>query len=99
MGTEQIHDAFAREVLASKENATFFFRNILPDKISKNLDFGSIEQENTSYIDENLHTYFSDVVYSCRYSGSVLKIALLFEHKSYVPQFPHFQLLRYILNI
>ncbi len=41
----------------------------------------------------------SDAVYSCRYSGSVLKIALLFEHKSFVPQFPHFQLLRYILNI
>jgi predicted transposase/invertase (TIGR01784 family) len=99
MGTEQIHDAFAKEVLASKENAAFFFRNVLPKKISKSLDFCSIEQENTSYIDETLHSYFSDAVYSCRYSGSVLKIALLFEHKSFVPQFPHFQLLRYILNI
>jgi predicted transposase/invertase (TIGR01784 family) len=94
MGTEQIHDAFAR-----KENAAFFFRNILPENISKKLKFDSLKQETGSYIDDSLQTYFSDVVYSCRYAGSAVKIALLFEHKSSVPQFPHLQLLRYILNI
>jgi predicted transposase/invertase (TIGR01784 family) len=75
------------------------------------------------YTDERLDTYFSDLVFTCRYSGTYLngngarragmkrnigyngntesdiKLALLFEHKSFVPTFPHNQLLRYILNI
>ena len=99
MGTQNIHDAFARETLSYKDNAACFFRGILPEDVGKRLDFESLQEEKTSYTDKDLSAYFSDVVYSCRYSGSVLKIALLFEHKSFVPQFPHFQLLRYILNI
>jgi len=59
------------------------------------------------YTDERLDTYFSDLVFTCRYSGTYLngntesdiKLALLFEHKSFVPTFPHNELLRYILNI
>jgi predicted transposase/invertase (TIGR01784 family) len=99
MGTQNIHDSFAREILSYKENAVCFFRGILPEDVVKRLDFKSLTEDKTSYTDEELAAYFSDVVYECRYKGSFLKIALLFEHKSFVPQFPHFQLLRYILNI
>ncbi len=34
MGTEQVHDTSAKEMLAGKENAAFFFRNIFPGRPS-----------------------------------------------------------------
>jgi predicted transposase/invertase (TIGR01784 family) len=37
--------------------------------------------------------------YPAGYTETGIKLALLFEHKSFVPSFPHTQLLRYILNI
>ena len=99
MNTKNIHDSFAREMLSHKDNAVCFFRGILPEDVVKRLNFKSLTEDKTSYTDEELATYFSDVVYECRYKRSFLKIALLFEHKSYIPEFPHRQLLRYILNI
>ena len=99
MGNNNPHDSFAKEVLSRRENAECFFRGILPPEVEENLNLGSLTEEKTSYTDEELSAYFSDVVYECGYKGSSLKIALLFEHKSYVPNFPHRQLLRYILNI
>ncbi len=99
MGTENIHDAFARETLSYKDNAACFFRGILPKDMGKRLDFGNLQEEKTSYTDKDLSAYFSDVVYECGYKGSVLKLVLLFEHKSFVPVFPYSQLLQYILNI
>jgi predicted transposase YdaD len=98
MGTQNIHDAFARETLSYKDNAACFFRGILPEDVGKRLDFESLREEKTSYTDRDLSAYFSDVVYECSYKGSLLKIALLFEHKSFVPVFPYSQLLQYILN-
>ena len=99
MNTNNIHDSFARETLSYKDNAACFFRGILPEDVREKLDFESLTEEKTSYTDEELSAYFSDVVYECGYKGSPLKLALLFEHKSYIPVFPHRQILRYILNI
>jgi len=99
MGTQNIHDIFARETLSYKDNAACFFRGILPEDVGKRLDFESLREEKTSYTDKDLTAYFSDVVYECIYKGSLLKIVLLFEHKSFVPVFPYSQLLQYILNI
>jgi predicted transposase/invertase (TIGR01784 family) len=77
------------------------FGGILPDALRANLKLRTLKLDTTSYTDEKLEQYFSDVVYNCSYmSGrSMVKLALLFEHKSFIPQFPHAQLLRYINNI
>src|SRR6056297_82572 len=85
------HDVFAKEVLSHKQNAVDFFRGILPDPLRATLRLRSIKLDTTSYTDRELEKYFSDVVYNCSYrSGtSSAKLALLFEHKSFVPRFPH----------
>ena len=95
------HDIFAKEMLSDKKNAVTFFGGILPERLQATLDLRSIEADKTSYSDEKLKEYFSDIVYNCSYrSGrSGVKLALLFEHKSFIPKFPYAQLLRYILNI
>ena len=99
MNQKNIHDSFARETLSHRDNAACFFRGILPGDVGKRLNFESLREEKTSYTDKELAAYFSDVVYECGYEGSSLKMALLFEHKSHVPDFPYSQILRYILNI
>jgi predicted transposase/invertase (TIGR01784 family) len=50
-------------------------------------------------VDEDLNDYFADLLYTCQLrNGEQVRIALLFEHKSYPEKHPHFQLLRYLLN-
>jgi len=99
MGKNNPHDTFAREFLSYKQNAVDFFKGILPEKIARNLDLQTLAEDKNNYTDEKLHQYFSDVVYTCRYTGGIIKLCLLFEHKSFPPRFPHSQLLRYISNI
>jgi len=65
--------------------------------LASHLDLASLKLDNTSYIDEDLQDTYSDLVYDCKLkNGQHSKITLLFEHKSYQPKFPKFQLLDYI---
>ncbi len=65
----------------------------------KRLDLSTLALDNNTYIDEGLKEYFSDIVYNCLCKDKELKIALLFEHKSSLVNFPHLQLLKYLLKI
>jgi len=89
-----------------------FLQGVLPNDILRRLDLQSLTQDKTTYTDEHLDEYFSDIVYTSTYQDTrkhtkgqhekpagEIKLSLLFEHKSFVPAFPHTQLLRYILNI
>jgi predicted transposase/invertase (TIGR01784 family) len=55
--------------------------------------------EKDTFINEQLHDKYSDIIYSCSYAGVKAKLVLLFDHKSFVPAFPHIQLLSYITGI
>ncbi|MCF6240062.1 MAG: Rpn family recombination-promoting nuclease/putative transposase [Bacteroidales bacterium] len=93
------HDKFFKKIFSKKENIKELLFEILPDEIVKKLNLETIELDSTEYIDEKLRTNFSDLVYNCRYKEQIIKISLLFEHKSSPEQYPHFQLNRYMLNI
>lgn len=93
------HDAFAKAVMSNIENARDFFNGVLPAELKQAVDLSALQEEKDSYIDETLSEYYSDIVYSCRYRENTVKLVLLFEHKSYLPKYPHFQVLRYKLNI
>ena len=94
------HDKLFKEIESIKENAEDLIRGTFPANLLERIDLGSLKLDNNSYIDENLQEYFSDLVYECKYTGKVtIKISLLFEHKSYVPDFINLQLLKYILGI
>ena len=43
--------------------------------------------------------HFSDIVYTCFCKDKDIRIALLFEHKSYCVTCPYLQLLKYLLKI
>ena len=43
--------------------------------------------------------YFSDLIYTCNWkSGDAIQLSFLVEHKSYLPETIHLQLLRYLLE-
>ncbi len=99
MGTENPHDRFAKSVMSKIENAKDFFGGVLPEGPRELIDIETLRLEKESYVDEELSEFFSDIVYTCRYRGSAVKLVLLFEHKSFVPKYPHLQLLQYKLNV
>lgn len=75
-----------------------YLQYFLPSKLVEKLDVSTLSQEATSFLDDQLNEHFSDVIYSCQYGESVVKITLLLEHKSYVPPLPWLQLLQYMTN-
>ncbi len=99
MRRKGLHDEFFKEVFSHKEEMQEFIIQTFPTEIVNKLDFQTLIYENTTYIDNRLKKYFSDLVYTCSYGKRTIKIALLFEHKSKAVEFPQFQLLEYILKI
>ena len=93
------HDSFFKQVFSNKEHAVDFSKHILPSEITRNLDFTTFNLENVSYVDEDLAEHFSDMVYSCYYKYSQIKIAILFEHKSSPDNNLPYQILKYMTMI
>ena len=93
------HDRFFKSLFSRKQEVIDFVKGVFPDKILKRIDFNSFQADPNAYVDKRLQEHFSDFVYNCNYGSNLVKIALLFEHKSTKPPYPHFQLLQYILNI
>lgn len=92
------HDKFFKENFTIKDNAIDFVQGVLPEEILEVLDTTSLTLANTSYIDQQLDEYFSDVVYDCstKDKRNKLQISFLFEHKSYQDPLIRVQLLNYI---
>ena len=97
------HDKFFKASFSRLEVARDFITAQLPDALRQTLDLSAMALSDSSFVDGSLDEYFADLVYECpsRSPDGVetsLRVALLFEHKSYTVRYPHFQLLRYLLN-
>ena len=96
---ENIHDRFFKDNFSQRDIAVAFIEELFPPELSEKLDLSTFTMTNNSYIDPALDEYFADIVYSCQYGESqLIQIAILFEHKSYKEKYPHFQLMRYLVN-
>ena len=93
------HDTFFKSVFSEKENAIAHLEVVLPPRLGKNIDLSKINIEKKSFLDDELKKYYSDIVYTGYYKNNTVKLSFLYEHKSYTVQYPHFQVLRYMLNI
>ncbi|MDY6824375.1 MAG: Rpn family recombination-promoting nuclease/putative transposase [Thermodesulfobacteriota bacterium] len=93
------HDLFFKKVFSSRENAADFVRHTLPPELAAEMDFNTLAIEKGSHVDAALAENFSDTVYTCQFSGTQIKIALLFEHKSAPDNNLPFQLYRYMGNL
>lgn len=96
----QSHDKFFKTLFSGKDEIKEFVTKTLPTEITENLQLETLELDQTEYVESNLRTTYSDLVYNCKYrNNTVIKISLLFEHKSSPEKFPHLQLLGYMLKI
>mgnify|MGYP001171440633 CR=1 FL=1 len=93
------HDEFFKYLFSILEAAKVFFQTFLPADVLACLDLETLEPDETDYITPELASVFSDKVFRCRLRGKttdiLTAIALLLEHKSYAPAYPHFQLNEY----
>jgi len=97
---DSIHDNFIRTILANKELAADYFENCLPDIISQQLDFSTLEQQADSYLSDELQKTLADIVYACYKKGGAekIKVCLLIEHKSYPDKYTPIQIGGYIFS-
>ena len=97
---ENIHDKFFKDNFSRSDIALDFVRIMFPPALVSRLRMDTFTLTPNSYVEPNLDEYFADIVYTCQLNGSdrPVEIAILFEHKSYREKYPHFQLLRYLLN-
>jgi predicted transposase/invertase (TIGR01784 family) len=94
------HDRFFKELFARQENARDFLQRYLPPDLVALLDLSSLEITRDSFIDPNLQSHFSDLLYkvSLQDQGQTL-IYVLFEHKSFPERYVALQLLGYMVRI
>ena len=93
------HDKFFKSLFSRKDDVINFINGAFPSEIKDNLNLQKFQSDSNSYIDKHLKEHFTDFVYNCAYGEKQIKIALLFEHKSRVSKFPHFQIIRYFINL
>lgn len=103
------YDSFIRAAMQHKAVAKAFFIQELPNKLSKSLDYSTLTPLNTSYIDSQLQSSFSDICFECHYDTNYLnekgiegqhqaKIIMLVEHQSSPGKLMPFRMFHYLLN-
>ena len=94
------HDKFFNEMFSNKKRAVELIKIILPEKIDEILDYESIKNEDTKFIDEKMKEFHSDLLFSIKTIDKTdINIYFLFEHKSFVDKNINLQLLSYITRI
>ena len=93
------HDAAFKSAFQKRELAESFFRNYLPERIRRHIDFTHLEITNKSYVDEKLREKHSDIVYKTKINGQPAFLYILFEHQTSPDPVMVFRLLCYIVNI
>lgn len=98
MPLDQPHDKFFKETFSNPEILIDFAQAYLPQSLYERIDFSTLQRQNETYLDEELTEYYVDLLFSVQYGPNRIQLALLFEHKSYIEEYPHFQLNQYLLN-
>lgn len=94
------HDEFFKATFGRLEVALDYLQKMLPAEIIQTLDTSKLKRVNGSYVSTTLREFFSDLIFECPLKNidQRLRISLLFEHKNKLETYPHFQVLRYMLD-
>ncbi|ENR5391499.1 Rpn family recombination-promoting nuclease/putative transposase [Providencia rettgeri] len=93
--TSTIHDAAFKGFMTNIENARDFFEIHLPEHIKSLCDFNTLSLTNSSFIDKQLRSRLSDVLYSVQTSQGEGYIYLLVEHQSTPDKLMAWRLMHY----
>ncbi|QTF07996.1 Rpn family recombination-promoting nuclease/putative transposase [Brenneria izadpanahii] len=93
----QPHDAIFKQFLSNIDIAQDFLSIHLPPEIQALCDFTTLQLESASFVDEELRSRISDMLYSCRTTQGKGYIYCVIEHQSTPDKMMAFRLLRYSL--
>jgi predicted transposase YdaD len=92
------HDSLFKYTFSQPQYAIELFRSVLPAAVVPHLDFDTLRLEPASFIDDELRTRFSDLLFGVHLAGQPAYLYLLFEHQSKPERFMCRRLLRYVLD-
>jgi predicted transposase/invertase (TIGR01784 family) len=93
------HDALFRRTFEDVAHAAAELRAVLPPALVAELDLSALELVSGSFIDEELASSQSDLLFATRFRGHPARIYLLFEHQSQVDVLMALRLLKYVVNV
>jgi predicted transposase YdaD len=96
---QNVHDKFFKETFSRVEVVQNFIEETLPIEYRSKINLQNLVLSKDSFVDTALEEHLADLVYQTTFEGQEVLVTLLFEHKSYIDSFPHWQLLRYMTNI
>lgn len=89
------HDGLFKTFLTHADTARDFLTLHLPAELLHLCDLNTLQLESGSFIEENLRTYFADVLYSLKTAEGEGYIYTLIEHQSSPDRHMAFRLMRY----
>ncbi len=92
------HDKFFKSWFSRPENLIPFLETVLPAEVFSQLDIGSLDIADGTFIDEEHREHFSDLSAAVRIHGQDAHIYILVEHKSYTDKWALLQILRYMVQ-
>ena len=104
----QPHDSLFRKVFSEPAEAAGLLRTSVPPWLAGTLDWSSLTLMNASYVDDDLRTSESDLLYAVEQrpgdaepgeARRSLRLYLLFEHQSTPDRLMRFRLLKYCCRI
>jgi predicted transposase/invertase (TIGR01784 family) len=94
------HDELFRKALENPKVAKEFFNAHLPLEVQKIIDTSTLSLQNGSFIEQDLRTKISDLLFLAKTSdGQEGYIYLLLEHQSTSDKWMSFRLFKYMMNI
>jgi len=93
------HDKFFKTAMSDIRVAREFFENYLPEEIKQYVNLSELELSPKSYIDENLKSSESDILYKTQIAEEEGYLYLLAEHQSTLDPLMPYRLLKYMIGI
>ncbi len=93
------HDALFRRTFSSVEHAAAELRALLPSELLARLNLATLRPYSGSYVDAELASSQSDLLFSVELQNRPGFLYLLFEHQSSVPPLMPFRILKYVVRI
>lgn len=105
--THNPHDSFFRISLSDHATAVELCTVYLPKKLVKRINFNTLKMLKQHYVDEDLRSYASDVVFECELKPiktskktiKKLRLAILIEHQSTPDRFMVFRIYHYMFKL
>ena len=95
-----VHDAFFKRVFSEPRTAAGVFRALLPEDLGEALDLGRLARSADSFVDEELRSSYSDLLFLAGLRGRRKAfVYLLLEHQSTGKRLMGWHLLKYMTKI